>query len=132
MYSLQLKKIYSQIINRKDKIGQIIKGVILSFEDENYYECGKQLLELVTSKIENLKTTFDYYINNGDEIKQIEYYIETAKKVLAYWDKINNPNKISIFEFNVVDFKADVPLHVITKKDCVGLLLYFSERAKHN
>lgn len=126
LYSLQLRKVYRNIIARNDAIGKKIEEIILYFEDDDYENCGKQLLELVASQVDKLKSVFEYYIKKGDVVDNIEYYIETAKKALAYWDKINDKNNINALSFNVVDFQSEEPLHIISKKDCVGLLLYFN------
>lgn len=125
LYSMQLRKIYRNIINRGGRDSKDISEIIDFLEDEQFENCYNKLKSTIEPEITILKKSYSFYtahekengsvqfIINGQK-QNIRYYITATEQIISYWDE-----KVSK---SITDESID-ELKKYSKTDCVKLLL---------
>ena len=128
LYSMQLRKIYGNILRRGDLESKNISEIIDCFEDENFEDCNIKLVSIIKPEISNLEEAYSYY-NSKDaefgpilfkidgETKSLEYYIAVVQKLINYWHTKLSDN---------LENKDQIKSQASSKLDCVKLLLMYS------
>lgn len=124
LYSLQLKKIYRNIMAKGDHNAKDITEIIEYLDNEQYDECYSKLYSMLKTVVNELKETFKIYedIENKDTIQfivnskkqNLHYYTTAVKNILAYWD-----NNLSMIDWEDENIKRG-------KNDCIMLLWMFN------
>ena len=125
LYSMQLRKIYRNIINRGGRDSKDISEIIDFLEDEQFEICYNKLKSTIEPEITILKKSYSFYTahvkENGsvqfvinDQKRNINYYIKATEQIISYWhEKVSK----SITDNSVYELKK------YSKTDCVKLLL---------